>query len=215
MTALARRLGAAEIAAHTVSVMDPSAFRNALSVCLEGALELGRGAALLETHKLTACQVLIARALHERFVRAAWVATSETNAAAFLAEGRREILRQARKLAGLGLGKFVHKKTKADLTQMVVTRINALGVKPPVGFEQLARDAGVSGIHRLFYGNFSVFAHGHALGTQAGGVSLHDASLAANAGYIEAITAITLNRLVEGRTTTPGELKAILRLPPT
>ncbi len=201
---------------HLASIVGgpASPMREALAFCLSGALDLARGAAALAPSRLTACQVLLTRALYERLVRTAWVALTDLNASLFLHEGRDELLRQGQKLLSRGIASTVHTHSGADHSAAVQSRIRSRGLKPPPPFEALANEAGIGAIHALMYGSLSALAHGHTLGPHRSSVDLHDALLSATAAYLEGITAIATNRLTAGRSTSPAELQAILKGPP-
>ncbi len=214
MPPLTLQIATSEAFLASIAGEPTSPMRESLAFCLNGALDLAKGAALLAPSRLTACQVLLTRAIHERLVRTAWVALTDANASSFLYEGRRELLRQGQKLLSRGLASAVHENTGADQTGALQSRIHGLGLKNPPSFESLAEAVGIGAIHARTYGSLSALAHGHTLGAHRSAVDLHDALLSATSAYLEGITAIAINRLTAGRPTSAAEIRSILKGPP-
>jgi hypothetical protein len=183
-----------------------SAYTTPLRHILEGTVDLGQGLVACSTQPLLASQATLARAILERLFQAAWVTVSEGHAAAFEVAGSREMARQLRLSLERGHGVVRDKRTGEERTAFVRGKLEERKLKPPVSFEVMAREGGLSAVHGSLYGVLALMAHGNTVGLYRDPDEGGFAMVSMGAACLEQVSKIVADRLLRNVATPASQI---------
>lgn len=183
----------------------------ALVHILSESLDLASGVLKCANADLSTAAHVLDRALFERFLYAAWVVQSESNAARYCKAAYEELARSLRKLLDAGQWEVRRTSTGEDVTELLLKDPKMQNLQRPPTFLSMARETGLEPAYTHFYGIMSMFSHGNTFGLApapiAGDVKMLRSSASA---LLACVNLFCRGWLAERRQTANAEIHAIL-----
>lgn len=152
-----------EIQDKTASATPVNKRHEALTYCLERAIDLSTTVHFAAKAALVESTATVTRALYETFLWTSWIQLSEENAATYQEVAQNELMRQARRILKTGIGVVRNKQTGKDVTEQFLQITNGLKIPSRPRFDNMAKEAGLENVHQMFYTPQSIEAHGSAI----------------------------------------------------
>ncbi len=125
-----------EIQDKTASATPVNKRHEALTYCLERAIDLSTTVHFAAKAALVESTATVTRALYETFLWTSWIQLSEENAATYQEVAQNELMRQARRILKTGIGVVRNKQTGKDVTEQFLQITNGLKIPSPAPIRQ-------------------------------------------------------------------------------